>query len=114
MQTSRLSRTDMRTSIFTFLVAVLCTAPALVGQGTLADYERAQGLQSKARDLLVNAPGAMTWIGETDHFWYPRTVKGGTEFVLTDADAGTKKLAFDHDKLATAISAATGQTYTGL
>jgi dienelactone hydrolase len=104
----------MRTFTFTFLVTVLGTAPALVGQGTLADYERAQGLQSKARDLLVNAPGAMSWIGETDHFWYPRAVKGGTEFVLVDADAGSKKLAFDHDKLAAAIFQAAGQKYTGL
>ena len=95
-------------------MATLWAAPALFGQGTLADYERAHGLQAKARDLVVNTPGAITWIGETNHFWYPRTVKGGTEFVLTDAEAGSKKLAFDHDKLADAISKATGQKYTGL
>ena len=97
-------------------VAALCTltASAVWAQGTLADYQRAQDLRTKARGLVVNEPGAATWIGHSDHFWYPRTVKGGTEFVLVDAVAGTKKPAFDHDKLASAISAATGHSYTGL
>ncbi len=93
------------------LVAFTATA---FPQGTLADYERAQNLPTKARGLVVNTPGAMSWIGDTDHVWYPRTVKGGTEFVLVDATAGTKKLAFDHEKLAAAISSATGKSYTGL
>src|SRR5579863_8414451 len=92
----------------------LAAAPALWAQGTLADYQRAQGLQAKARGLVVNTPGAVAWIGSSEHFWYPRTVKGGTEFVLVDAVAGSKKPAFDHDKLATAISAVAGHTYTGL
>src|SRR5258708_34836511 len=101
-----------------FLVTAVCAAPAIWGpmwaQGTLADYQRAQGLQAKARNLVVNAPGPISWIGESDHFWYWRSAKGGTEFVLVDAEAGSKKLAFDHDKLATAISSATGQTYKSL
>ena len=63
---------------------------------------------------MINVPGPANWIGETDHFWYARTVKGGTEFVLVDAGAATKKPAFDHEKLAAAISAATGKTYTAL
>ena len=96
----------------TVALCALSAAAGLFAQGTLADYERAQGLQAKARGLVVNTPGAVTWIGSTAHFWYPRTVKGGTEFVLGDAAAGTKKVAFDHAKLATAISSATGHTYT--
>src|SRR5882757_6366640 len=75
-------------------------------QGTLADYERGHALQSKARGLVVNVPGATTWIGKTERFWYPRTVQGGTDFVLVDAATRTKGPAFDHDKLAAAISSA--------
>jgi hypothetical protein len=93
---------------------VLTSASCLWAQGTLSDYQRGQGLQAKARGLVVNTPGAITWIGSSDKFWYPRAVKGGTEIVLGDAAAGSKALAFDHDKLAAAISAATGQTYKGL
>src|SRR5262249_120238 len=90
-------------------------APALLyAQGTLADYQRAQEVTPKARRLVVNTPGTATWIGESGHFWYSRSVKGGTEFLLVDASTGTKKPAFDHDKLATGISAATGKKYTGL
>jgi len=98
-----------------FPAVVLCTAvavPALWAQGTLADYQRGQELQAKARDLVVNAPGPINWIGDSDHFWYPRSVKGGSEFVLVDAEKRTKRLAFDHEKMATAISSVTGHKYT--
>jgi hypothetical protein len=97
-----------------YVVAAAICALSAVAQGTLADYQRAQGLQAKARDLVVNAPGAISWIGESDRFWYPRSAQGGTEFILGDAVTGSKKLAFDHDKLAAAISAATGHPYKGL
>src|SRR5271170_833016 len=83
-------------------------------QGTLADYERGQALQAKTRRLVTRAPGAAIWIGKTDRFWYPRSVKGGTEFVLVDAAAGTKGPAFDHEKLAAGITIASGVSYTAL
>src|SRR5689334_21603871 len=89
-------------------LSLLSAGSALMAQGTLADYQRAQSLETKARNLVVNMPGAVTWIGDSDHFWYPRTVKGGTEFVLGDAGAASKRLAFDHEKLAAAVSSATG------
>ena len=96
-----------------FALLGLCAGLALA-QGTLADYQRAQGLQAKSRGLVVNVPGTPNWIGQSEHFWYTRAVKGGTEFVIVDAAAATKKPAFDHDKLAAAISSASGGHYTGL
>jgi hypothetical protein len=54
-------------------------------QGTLADYQRGRDLQSKTRDLVVNAPGQATWI-DAEHFWYSRTVRGGTEYILVNAN----------------------------
>jgi hypothetical protein len=95
-------------------LGVAALSSLLYAQGTLADYQRGQALAEKSRGLVVNVPGQATWIGESDHFWYARTVKGGTEFVLVDGAAGTKKAAFDHEKLAAAISSATGKTYTAL
>ncbi len=97
-----------------FVICMLLASTPLWGQGTLADYQRAHGLQAKARGLVVNVPGPINWIGDSDHFWYPRTVKGGTEFVLVDATVPSKKPAFDHEKLAEAISTATGHKYTAL
>ncbi|HEX2473891.1 MAG TPA: hypothetical protein VHK01_04040, partial [Lacipirellulaceae bacterium] len=38
---------------------------------------------------------------------------GKKEFVLVDATAGTRRAAFDHEKLAAALSAATEKSYKG-
>ncbi|HEX3876725.1 MAG TPA: DPP IV N-terminal domain-containing protein [Bryobacteraceae bacterium] len=109
---SRLSRYYLRIST----ISILSTAAAAgaYAQGTLADYERAQSLRSKTQGGVINEPRTPTWIGETDHFWYARIVKGGTEFVLVDAATGAKKPAFDQEKLAAGINAAAGGHYTAL
>jgi dipeptidyl aminopeptidase/acylaminoacyl peptidase len=96
------------------LVAAVCAGYPLAAQGTLADYQRAQGLQTKARRLVVNTPGAANWIGATHRFWYAKTVAGGAQFVLVDAGTATKAPAFDHEKLAAAVSTASGGHYTAL
>ena len=98
-------------TILNLLIAI-STGATLHAQGTLADYQRAHDLQTKVRDLVVNIPGPAHWIGDSHHFWYAHSVKGGAEYMLVDADAGTKKIAFDHEKLSGAISKAAGQKYT--
>ncbi|HSY34643.1 MAG TPA: DPP IV N-terminal domain-containing protein [Acidobacteriaceae bacterium] len=92
----------------------MLSSPLLRAQGTLADYQRAHDLSAKASDLVVNVPGPAHWIGDEHRVWYARSVKGGNEFVLVDADAVTKKPAFDQVKLAVAVSAVTGHAYTAL
>ncbi len=92
----------------------LSLTTAAQAQGTQADYQRAQDLGNRFRGLVVNVPGTANWITGTNHFWYSKSVKGGTEFVLVDAEAATKKPAFDHEKLAAAINAASGGKYTAL
>jgi dipeptidyl aminopeptidase/acylaminoacyl peptidase len=84
------------------------------GQGTLEDYKRGQALQAQARGLVVNVAGTPNWIGETDRFWYTRAVKGGSEFVMVDAVAATRKPAFDQEKLAAAINAVSDGHYSAL
>ncbi len=83
-------------------------------QGTAADYERANGLRAKYEGLTTNVPGPATWVDKTSRFWYRRSVKGGSEFMLVDAETREKRPAFDHQKLAAALSAATGKTYTAV
>src|SRR3954466_12451705 len=107
----------MRSLHLRLTASAVCLLPAVLAlraQGTLADYQRAHDLRTKSRDLVVNTPGAVTWIKDTDHFWYPKSVKGGTEFVLVDADNAVKKPAFDQQRLAAAISTATGKPTTAL
>ncbi len=87
-------------------------APALYAQGTLADYQRAHDLQDKAKDLVLDEPGPPHWIGDTHHFWYAHSVKGGAEYMLVDGDGASKKVAFDHAKLTEAVNKATGEHYT--
>jgi len=52
------------------------------------------------------------WFAGDTRFWYRNDLKGGTrEFVLVDAEKGTRGPAFDHAKLAMGLSKATGQEY---
>jgi len=102
---------------FRFLASIVIISSCwatMLAQGTLADYERARELQSKFQAGVINLPGPITWISGTDHFWYRRTIAGGSEIVWVDAAGLTRRPAFDHEKLAAALSAVAGQTYTAL
>src|SRR5258706_14520112 len=90
--------------------ALLALAPGLaMAQVTAADYQRAQGLHDKLPGLAVNIPGPVSWIDETTRFWYRKSVAGGNEFVLVDASTLSRKPAFDHQRLAASLSAASGE-----
>ena len=94
------------------LVSILPTV--IHAQVTQADYERAASLRNRFQVLAVNIVDRPTWIGKTSRFWYRKSVKGGNEFVVVDAETLTKKPAFDHDKLAASLSNATGRKYTAV
>src|SRR6266487_2535147 len=97
------------------LLVSLLLIPAIVhAQGTVTDYERALALRNKFQALAFNIPDRVNWIEKTSRFWYRKSVKGGNEFVLFDAESLTKKPAFDHEKLAASLSAAAGTKYTAL
>lgn len=52
------------------------------------------------------------WWADGARFWYRNDLTGGTkEFVLVDAERGTRQSAFDHEKLASALSEAAGTTF---
>src|SRR5215470_6198324 len=89
-------------------------APIVYAQGTLADYERASSLRDKFQGLAVNIPERANWIEKTSRFWYRKSVKGGSEFVLVDAETLAKRPAFDHEKLAASLSSAAGGKYTAV
>lgn len=47
------------------------------------------------------------WIGDGDQFWYRNSLEGGKrEFILVDAVTGRRNDAFDHQKLAAALTEA--------
>jgi hypothetical protein len=110
-QTFRHMKTQIFSRLAICLIVSSCIPVIVSAQGTLADYERARGLRSVYMPLAINMPGAAAWIRGTDHFWYRRTVKGGSEFVLVDAANLTRCTAFDHERLAASLSAASGEKY---
>ena len=76
-------------------------------QGTAADYARSEGLRARTEGLVVDAAEAPSWIGPgSSRFVYRKSVKGGFTFVMVDATTLEKGPAFDHDRLATAITTA--------
>jgi dipeptidyl aminopeptidase/acylaminoacyl peptidase len=97
---------------FAIVAAIAWTAQTASAQGTAADYERANALRAKYEALVNNVPGTMTWIDNTHRFWYRKISRGAVEFVVVDADTQQKTPAFDHARLALALSKATGKTYT--
>jgi dipeptidyl aminopeptidase/acylaminoacyl peptidase len=91
--------------------ALLSSALALpsftAAQGTAAEYARSEGLRSRIEGLVIDAAEAPSWVGRgSNQFVYRKSVKGGFTFMLVDAATLEKRPAFDHDRLATAITAA--------
>jgi hypothetical protein len=98
----------------TLCCSLLLLPAAVFAQVTQADYERAANLRAKFQGLAVNVPERANWISNSNRFWYRKSVKGGYEFVLVDAATLAKQPAFDHAKLAAALSTAAGEKYEAL
>src|SRR5437016_10925035 len=92
-------------------------SPALAQQGsdaphalTTSDYARAEKWMGYNTNPLVFRSGVRpAWQGD-DRFWYRVTTAEGSEFVMVETAKGTRTPAFDHVKLAAALSAAAGTT----
>ena len=115
---SRRNWIEVRSSLSTFaaLMACLAFSAAVAAQRqpyapqalTAEDYARAEKfLAYKTNPLVSHMPGRGTWF-EGDRFWYRVSMGDGSEFVLVDAAKGTRAPAFDHERLAAALSSATG------
>jgi dipeptidyl aminopeptidase/acylaminoacyl peptidase len=99
---------------FVIFFSLILRPPLAFAQGTSADYERANGLRTKLQGLAVNVMERPTWIEKTGRFWYRKSVKGGNEFVVMDAATLAKSPAFDHARLAAALSIAANEKYTAV
>lgn len=86
-----------------FLLLVLVTT-SVNGQGTLSDFERAEGLRAKYRNRVFRSNIEPRWIEGSQRAWYRVEVAAGEfEFVVVDAAKGSRDLAFDHKVIANAI-----------
>jgi dipeptidyl aminopeptidase/acylaminoacyl peptidase len=80
------------------------------GDGTKADYRRAEqllgwNLQDKVHRMRVDPH----WL-EGDAFWYRLNVAEGHKFMFVNPDETARRPAFDHAQLADAITEAAGAT----
>ena len=102
------------TPLRALVVACLTCLPIeAAAQGTLADYQRAMTLRDRYQSLPVGLTDQTRWVPDTHKLVYRRTVPGGHEFMLVDADTQAKTPAFDHARLADALSTALGRKVTG-
>jgi dipeptidyl aminopeptidase/acylaminoacyl peptidase len=54
------------------------------------------------------------WFHDGTRFWYRNELKDNTsEFIVIDAEKGTRQAAFDHPRLAVALSKAAGEDFSG-
>lgn len=104
--------------LFAYFVIVLSTCLLLEplsvsAQGTIGDYRRALEMDETLDGTVVNSPGDPHWLEDRPHFWYRKSVEGGSSFVLVNAEQREKQPAFDHEQLATTLTdSIDGESYT--
>ncbi len=100
----------LRSAGLLFWLAVLLLSCSLAAQGTRADYERAASLPKRTENKVFRQRVTPHWLPGNTRFWYKvQTAAEQHEFVLVDAEAGTRRPAFDHEKLAAALRLALGK-----
>ena len=88
------------------IALTLCAAP-LLAQGSRADYERSAGLRTATANKVFRSRVEPRWLPGGTRFWYENKTGAAThEFVLVDAERGTRRVAFDHARLASALKTA--------
>ncbi len=94
-------------------MVLFAASPALAQsprQLTADDYRQAEKFVGyNTTPLVLNAGVRPNWMPD-GRFWYRTLRPAGPEFVIVDPAARTRKPAFDHDRVATALSAAAGRT----
>ena len=87
------------------------STPLAAQQRTATDYARAESfLGSNAGMLVSGDQAAPRWL-EGDRFWYRSRIVGGHEFILVDPSVPSRQPAFDHARLAAALSEAADTSY---
>ncbi len=77
---------------------------------TTDDYKRAEKFMAYNTRPLVYHEAGVKWLSD-DRFLFLDNGPDGSEFVIYDAAKGTRQPAFDHAKIAAALSAASGATF---
>jgi dipeptidyl aminopeptidase/acylaminoacyl peptidase len=93
------------------LAPVSAVAAQQPGALTAADYARAERfLGYNTNPLVAGASVRPTWL-PSGRFWYLNTTAEGVEYVLVDPARRNRARAFDHDRVAAALSRAADSSY---
>ncbi len=92
--------------------AVLDTPAPAAAVETNAVTTRRRGRFGAPERGVYKARLTPHWFRNNTRFWYRNDLREGTkEFVVVDAERGTREPVFDHQKLAAALSKAAGQEF---
>jgi len=84
--------------------------PAADPLGTASPQQRGPG--GDATRGVYQSQIRPHWLPNNTQFWYRNDLRDGTqEFILVNAEKGIRQPAFDHQKLAAALSKAAGEDY---
>ncbi len=100
--------------LFPLLLAVMWSAAAQAPTVTAEQYQHAEKfLSSSVTPLVLHAAVHPNWLPD-GRFWYrDNLADNAAEFVLVDPQKAARTPAFDHARLAAALSAANSQAYSG-
>ncbi|MCP4613490.1 MAG: prolyl oligopeptidase family serine peptidase [Planctomycetes bacterium] len=94
----------------TVFVASLVGTQNSAAQGTRSDYERALNLKKTTANKVFKSRVAAHWLPGNTRFWYRNDLSDERrEFILVNAETGVRRRAFDHKRLAAALSKASGK-----
>jgi len=94
----------------TLLVLGMSSLSSGYAQGTKEDYARADSLRQRTRNKVLHARVEPHWFRDGDAFWYRNDLgHGAREFIRVDVDRRTRTPAFDHARLAEAMSRRAGK-----
>ncbi|GAA4322311.1 S9 family peptidase [Mucilaginibacter gynuensis] len=81
-------------------------------QEVIASYKKANDLDSALRNIAVVTNIAPNWQPKGETFWYRKALDNRKqEYYLVNAATGSRKKAFDHERIASALSKLTGTAY---
>lgn len=82
------------------------------GSSRADDAPLQKGTQPKGASGVYRDKVVPHWFAGETKFWYRNDLKDGQrEFILVDAEKGTRSVAFDHTRLAAGLSKAAGVNY---
>ncbi|MEE2024756.1 MULTISPECIES: S9 family peptidase [Alkalimonas] len=91
--------------------ALFCMALPVQAAPDRGSIEQALDLRERWLPLTRDVMLAPVWASDGDTFHYKLSVEGGFYFFRQSLTGSAPQLAFDHDKVASGISAATGHSY---